>query len=91
MLKTPLHLAAAMICELSPLAVLSIAASISGLSQVPDIRQSTKAPSDGFRPSEFPPRGADLEVIAGGIGCIVRVRARPGTSGRRAVAVLNNA
>lgn len=72
------------------LAVLLIWASFAGLSQVPDMRQSTKAPSDGFRPSEFPPRGPDFEVIAGGIGCMVSVRESPGTAGRRDAAVLKS-
>ena len=53
------------------------------------MRQRTKAPAAGSRPMEFPPSGADFEVIAGGIGWMVREIERPGTADSWGAVALN--
>lgn len=79
MFQRPLALAEATICALNDLATRLTSVSSVALSHVHEIRQRTRAPSEGSRPMEFPPSGPDLEVVAGGMGWIVREVTRPAT------------
>ena len=69
----------ATICAFNGLATLLTNGSSVAASHVAEIRHRTRAPSEGSRPMEFPPSGPDFEVVAGGMGWMVRPKARPAT------------